>query len=178
MTVTTRDATSRDQDHLARALFAAWQWRHPWDEQAFQDHRRSGGPDSYLDDFGRRAGDAGIVAEEVTDAGPQFAGAAWYRFFAADDHRAGFVAEDVPELVLAVDHRMRGRGVGSRLLRQLVAVAGQRGIRGLSLHVSNENRAAAGLYRSLGFELLHRHDDRGAVMFRATVPAEDDVRTC
>lgn len=147
----------------------AWQWRHPWDERAFQNHLCSGSPDNYLDDFGRHAGDVGIIAEEITMSGPQFVGAAWYRFFAANDHRAGFVAEDVPELVLAVDRRMRGQGVGTCLLRQLIDAARTRGVRGLSLHVSKENQAAAGLYRSLGFEPLHSHDDRGSVMFTSTV---------
>lgn len=108
MSIELRPATSGDGVHIIRALFAAWQWRHPWDEMSFQQHLASKSPDSYVDDFGRRDGDAGVIAEDRTTSGRQFAGAAWYRFFTVDAHRAGFVAEDMLELVIAVEEGYRG----------------------------------------------------------------------
>lgn len=164
MNLRLRAASVDDQELIARALFAAWQWRHPWDEYAFQDHLHAGMPDSYVDDFGCRSGDAGIIAEELIGAAPVFAGAAWYRFFTAVDHRAGFVAEDVPELAIAVEPGARGRGVGKMLLRQLMAVAASQGVRSLSLHVSGENKVARALYESLGFEVLREDQDHAMVM--------------
>lgn len=159
-----RAATANDQPLIARALFAAWQWRQPWDEDAFNDHLKAGSPDSYVDDFGRRPGDGGVIAEELSGVAPVFAGAAWYRFFTDVDHRAGFVAEDVPELSIAVEPVVRGRGLGRTLLLALMDLAMSHNVRGLSLRVSGENTVARALYESLGFEVVCDHRDRGAVM--------------
>jgi ribosomal protein S18 acetylase RimI-like enzyme len=164
VTVELRSATAADQALLARALFVAWQWRRPWDEQAFQDHLRTGGPDTYVHDFGRRPGDGGVIAEVWDGAERRFAGAAWYRFFTADDHRPGFVAEDVPELVLAVMHQDRRAGVATMLMKQLITTAAAERIPALSLHVSGENAVAGALYRAFGFEVVRDHEGRGTVM--------------
>ncbi|HEY9293502.1 MAG TPA: N-acetyltransferase [Microlunatus sp.] len=164
MNLQLRPAKASDQPLIARALFAAWRWRRPWDEDTFQDHLRAGSPDSYVDDFGRRSGDGGIIAEEVSAEARTFAGAAWYRFFTNDDHRAGFVAEDIPELAVAVEPLARGRGLGRALLRELMDLATGHRIRALSLHVSTENTVARSLYQSLGFEVVQDHQDHGVVM--------------
>lgn len=170
MTIELRAATTGDQELITRALYAAWQWRHPWDEALFRDHLVAGSPDSYVDDFGLREGDAGVIAEERTATSMEFAGAAWYRFFPATQQRAGFVAEDVPELVIAVEARARRRGVGRRLLEELVELAATLGIDALSLHVSNENTSAAALYRSLGFAAIRDYEGRGTVMVKELKP--------
>lgn len=166
MSIELRAATNNDQSLIARALYAAWQWRHPWNEATFQDHLLARSPDSSVDDFGLREGDAGVIAEEKTVSGPQFAGAAWYRFFAAAERRAGFVAEDVPELVVAVDAKVRRRGIRRRLITELMGLAVTRGVHALSLHVSSENIAAAALYRSLGFKGFRDYEGRGMVMLK------------
>jgi ribosomal protein S18 acetylase RimI-like enzyme len=159
-----RRATTTDEDDLARALYAAWHWRDPWDEASFRRHRDLGATDSYVDGFGHRPGDAGLIAEAAGGPARYVAGAAWYRLFTTDDHRAGFVAEDIPELVLAVTERARGHGLGRRLAEGLVELALATGVRGLSLHVSDENIRAANLYRSLGFAVVGDHQGRGSVM--------------
>ena len=51
-----------------------------------------------------RHGDVGLVAEQD---GP--VGAAWYRTYTEADHGYGFVAEDVPELAIAVVASRRAR---------------------------------------------------------------------
>lgn len=142
-----RHATSADQEQISRAIYAAWRWRDPWDDQAYLEHRARGGADSYVDGFGQQPGDKGFLAVE----GRQVIGAAWYRLFTAENHREGFVAEDLPEIVIAVDEAMRGQGIGRVLISRLVAEADATGLRGMSLHVSADNVAAQRLYRSLGF---------------------------
>lgn len=166
MTIELRPATSDDQLLVARALYAAWQWRHPWDESSFADHQQSGGPDSYVDDFGVRPGDAGVIAEAVSDGGRRFAGAAWYRFFTDADHRAGYVGQDVPELVVAVQEAFRGAGVGRYLMTALIDTAAAAGIPAMSLHVSADNAVAAAMYRSLGFRPTGDFEGRGTVMVK------------
>ena len=62
-----------------------------------------------------RQGDYGLVAEQD---GP--VGAAWYRTYTEANHGYGFVAEDVPELSIAVIASRRHEGIGRRLLVDLI----------------------------------------------------------
>jgi len=61
------------------------------------------------------AGDYGLVAEQD---GP--VSAAWYRTYTVANHGYGFVAEDVPELSIAVIASRRHEGIGRRLLVDLI----------------------------------------------------------
>lgn len=95
----------------------------------------------YAEGWGR-PGDRGFLAE--ADGAP--AGAAWYRLM----HGYGWVADDIPELSIAVAPACRGRGLGTALLEALVAQTRQDGYRGLSLSVDPANPAVR-LYQRLGF---------------------------
>ena len=149
-----RAATAVDGSLLLRMIGLASQWRerHPEPERAT-------GPDTYVDGFGR-SGDLGVVAEtDGADGGAdgrvaRAVGAAWLRSFREPERRAGFVAEDVPELAMAVDPECRGAGVGRRLLERLLADAAAGGFRAVSLHVSAENARARALYESFGFRVV------------------------
>ena len=100
----------------------------------------------------QREGDLGLIAVDL--AGPSGLqipiGAAWLRRFAARNPGFGFVAEDVPELAMAVAPHQRGRGIGTGLLRSLAAKAREQGIDRISLSVEHGNPAKK-LYSSLGF---------------------------
>ncbi|RCS76728.1 GNAT family N-acetyltransferase [Brachybacterium alimentarium] len=160
-----RTATSDDGELLRRAVFAAWRWRSPWDEDAYTAYAAAGEPDSYVDGFGSRPTDAGVIA--VVGDGVRtesFLGAAWYRCFTEEAHRAAYVAEDVPEVVIAVEESTRGTGVGRLLLSRLIEVARQSGVKRLSLHVNRENIRAQRLYEQFGFAEVPLGDSRGAVM--------------
>ena len=92
-----------------------------------------------------RAGDYGLVAEDDEPVG-----AAWYRTYTEADHGYGFIAEDVPELSIAVIASRRHEGIGRRLLVDLVEASVAQGYRAISLSVA-ENNPARGLYESAGF---------------------------
>ena len=92
-----------------------------------------------------RYGDYGLVAEQD---GP--VGAAWYRTYTQAEHGYGFVAEDVPELSIAVIASRRQEGIGRRLLIDLVEASVAQGYRAVSLSVA-ENNPARRLYESAGF---------------------------
>jgi ribosomal protein S18 acetylase RimI-like enzyme len=77
-------------------------------------------------------------------------GAVWWRFFDADDAGYGFVAADIPEVTVGVLAAHRGRGAGSRMMRELVDLALTEGLSALSLSVQPDNFAAR-LYERLGF---------------------------
>jgi ribosomal protein S18 acetylase RimI-like enzyme len=55
---------------------------------------------------------------------------------------------------VVLDRELRGQGLGRRLLSELVAEAQALGYDGLWLETFSELRAAAAIYRSLGFELV------------------------
>jgi GNAT superfamily N-acetyltransferase len=140
------------QDHeLLRVLvFEAAYWRpdvpRPPREEALANPKLAG----YVEGFGR-SGDFGLVADEDADA----LGAAWWRYFGAEDPGYGFVDEATPEISVAVLPAHRGRGIGTALIRALEREARDRGIGRLSLSVERDNRAAA-LYERLGFHPLAR----------------------
>jgi ribosomal protein S18 acetylase RimI-like enzyme len=98
-----------------------------------------------------RQGDCGLVAEQDEPVG-----AAWYRTYTEADHGYGFVAEDVPELSIAVIAPRRHEGIGRRLLSVLIEASVAQGHRALSLSVA-ENNPARGLYESAGFVLVGTH---------------------
>jgi GNAT superfamily N-acetyltransferase len=96
-----------------------------------------------------RPGDLGVVAEAASVP----IGAAWLRFFPAEDPGYGFIGPDVPELTLGVVASWRGQGVGRSLLRAVEADARAAGIRRISLSVQRANRARS-LYLAEGFVVV------------------------
>jgi ribosomal protein S18 acetylase RimI-like enzyme len=101
----------------------------------------------YLEGWGR-AGDEAVVAFNRDE---QAIGAAWARLFSARQPGYGFVAPEVPELSVAVVPSMRGQGVGTALLKELMKRARAAGYKALSLSVDRANPALA-LYQRIGFQ--------------------------
>ena len=135
---------AEDFTFLATMLGESAVWRPdkptPTADQVLADRRYS----LYLEGWPRE-GDSGLVAEQD---GP--VGAAWYRTFTAASHGHGFVAEDVPELAIAVIASRRNEGIGRRLLADLIEVSVAHGYPAISLSVA-ANNPARGLYESNGF---------------------------
>jgi ribosomal protein S18 acetylase RimI-like enzyme len=139
-----RPATAADAPFLREMLWLAYNWR---DQTVAADHWPDpDGPRRYVESFGRD-GDAGVIAE----TGGELAGAAWYRLLPASDAGYGYVADDVPELTIAVAAGHRGRGVAAELLERLKATAAAEGFRALSLSVEPDNPALR-VYERAGFE--------------------------
>lgn len=53
----------------------------------------------------------------------------------------GYVADDIPEMSMAVSAARRGQGAGTRLLQGLITQAERDGYRGISLSVDPRNSA-------------------------------------
>ncbi len=98
----------------------------------------------YIDGW-PRAGDYALIA-----VGAAPLGAAWWRQLRADDAGYGYVADDTPEIVIAVRPDYRGRGIGRALLETLLVRAEGCGLPALSLSVDRDNPATH-LYERLGF---------------------------
>ena len=102
-----------------------------------------------LDGWGEK-GDTAIVAETSNQ---EKMGAAWYRYWTAENHSFGFVDESIPELGIAIIPEFRSKGAGNKLLKALIAEAKKQHVKALSLSVAKENRAVR-LYKENGFEIL------------------------
>ena len=139
-----RRAAAEDFTFLATMLGEAAVWRPdkptPSADQVLADRRYA----QYLVGWPRQ-GDYGLVAEQE---GP--VGAAWYRTFTEASHGHGFVAEEVPELAIAVIASRRHEGIGRQLLVDLIDASLAQGYSTLSLSVAEDN-PARGLYESAGF---------------------------
>jgi ribosomal protein S18 acetylase RimI-like enzyme len=92
--------------------------------------------------------DLGVVAVDDTR---ERVGAAWLRLLTGDAKGYGYVDDDTPELVLAVLPGHRGRGLGARMLRELLeAAAGSFSAVSLSVQIDNP---ALRLYERTGFRI-------------------------
>ncbi len=153
-----RDATADDGPLLRRATLRAMNWRTETFTDADLDRPEFA---HYFDGFDP-ARDRGVVA--VDGDGP--VGVAWARFLPEDDPGYGFVAADVPELTIAVDVRVRGRGVGGALLARLLDAGRAAGWPGISLSVEDGNTGARILYERAGFRTVGRNGDSDTLLVR------------
>jgi ribosomal protein S18 acetylase RimI-like enzyme len=121
----------------------------------------------YLEGFGRVGDDAQVAVEIAVEVAVEIAvdnavaatgaqtgsqpgsrriGAAWCRRMTASDPGYGFVDDETPELGTAVIAEWRGRGVGTRLIQDLMERNPA-----MSLSVDDEHDKAKRLYERLGF---------------------------
>ena len=106
-------------------------------------------------------GDFGLV--DLEGDAPRAVG--WLVLPSEEDPGYGFVDADVPELSLTTFPEYRGRGIGSGLLRDLIALASDRGLTGISLSVEDGN-AARRLYERAGFRVVGRNGDSDTMLLR------------
>jgi ribosomal protein S18 acetylase RimI-like enzyme len=149
---TIRVATSADQAFISEMQYEAFfvpPGAEPFPRSILDEPNIT----KYHRDFGSRPGDVGVVAT-TADGAPL--GAAWVRLVEG----YGFVDHDTPELGIAVVDRARGHGVGTALMRELLAVVPR-----CSLSVDARNPALR-VYERFGFREVRRDGDWSVVMLR------------
>lgn len=99
----------------------------------------------YVDGFGTRRDDHALAAE----VGGKVVGVVWARIM--EDY--GHIDDETPSLAIALYPDCRGQGIGTALLREMLALLKQCGYRRVSLSVQKANRAGR-LYRRVGFEAV------------------------
>ena len=104
----------------------------------------------YVRDFGSGEADICFLAE----ADGKAIGAVWTRIM--DDY--GHIESGVPSLAIALYSKYRGRGIGTSLMRAILAELRQRGYPKVSLSVQKANYAAR-MYRRLGFVTVRETDE-------------------
>ncbi|HEV7526910.1 MAG TPA: GNAT family N-acetyltransferase [Acidimicrobiia bacterium] len=108
----------------------------------------------YIADWGR-TGDVALCALDRRD---EPVGAVWLRRFDAGSPGYGYVADDIPELSIAVYPEFRGQRVGTLLMGSIIARAERDSTRAISLSVNRENPAKR-LYARNGFEVVAEQAD-------------------
>lgn len=149
-----RPATRADLPLLRRMLWAAAFWQEPSEANYAEGDLERHGLAFLLEEWGR-PGDTGVIAE--SEAGEPL-GVAWYRFWTEERHFYGYVSPEIPELGIAVTGHARGRGIGTRLMDELLRVAERSGQSAVSLSVVPENPALR-LYERFGFRKVGQSGD-------------------
>jgi len=102
----------------------------------------------YISNWGRQ-GDFGFIASINNSP----VGAAWARLFNEQNKGYGFVNAETPELSIAIKQSYRSKGIGNQLMKQMIALAKEKGYKQLSLSVDKRSRAVL-LYKKLNFEII------------------------
>lgn len=104
----------------------------------------------YYQDFGRKNGDICLVAE--TDN--KIVGAVWTRIVNDFAH----IDDNTPSLAIAVAKESRGKGIGTRLLNDMLTVLKVEGFLSVSLSVQKENYAVK-MYEKTGFDVVQNNGE-------------------
>lgn len=104
----------------------------------------------YYEDFGNGSADFCVAAE---DRG-RVVGAAWSRIM--DDY--GHIDDETPSLAMSVLKGYRDKGIGTRLLQELLFLLEKQGYMRVSLSVQKANYAA-GMYEKAGFVIAGENDE-------------------
>jgi ribosomal protein S18 acetylase RimI-like enzyme len=152
-----REATTDDAAALLDLLWHAYNWT--GEERVTRDHVRTDEHAArYLAGW-MRPGDFGVVALDDDTPGEPVLGAIWGRCLPSTAAGYGWVADDVPEVSMAVVPHARGRGIGSALLVACLDRARAAGRPAVSLSVEDGNAAARALYERHGFRPVGRTGD-------------------
>jgi ribosomal protein S18 acetylase RimI-like enzyme len=147
-TLVIRRSRPDDAQFLREMLFEAAHWRAATPRPSIEEALARPELAKVLEGWGR-PGDLAMVA---TDGQGVRIGAAWMRLWTRENHLAGFVDEQSPELGIGVRREFRRHGVGTALLLAVLGRARENGVSRVSLSVEIENVARL-LYERFGFQL-------------------------
>ncbi len=99
----------------------------------------------YISEFGTSKHDIAFVA----DIDGKIVGAVWVRIM--NDY--GHIDDNTPSFAMSVYKEYRGKGIGTALMKEILATLKERGYKQASLSVQKENFAAK-MYQKLGFQII------------------------
>lgn len=104
----------------------------------------------YVEHFGESKDDHGLVAE----VDGKIVGAVWVRIM--NDY--GHVDDETPSLAISLYKEYRGFGIGTAMLKEILALLKSHGYQQVSLSVQKANYAAK-LYLKVGFEVIRENEE-------------------
>lgn len=149
MTYTLRSIEASDEAFLWEMLFYAAHMHHEADKTV-ADAQQNPDLAKYVTNWGR-PGDLGFIAAAPDTGEP--VGAVWVRLYLGEDKAYSPTTDDTPELAMAVLPAYIGRGIGTRLLQQLIEAARPH-YPAVALNVRADNPAFR-LYQRLGFVVVN-----------------------
>ena len=104
----------------------------------------------YVEHFGESKDDRGLVAE----VGGKIVGAVWVRIM--NDY--GHINDETPSLAISLYKEYRGFGIGTALMKEMLAQLKEHGYKRVSLSVQKANYAVK-LYQKVGFEIVRDNEE-------------------
>ena len=104
----------------------------------------------YVRNFGHEPDDKCLVAE----CDGRIVGAVWTRIM----HDYGHISDDTPSLAISLYKEYRNKGIGTELLKRMIALLQNDGYSQVSLSVQKANYAV-GMYQKAGFKVLQETDE-------------------
>ncbi len=110
----------------------------------------------YVDRFGESKDDSGLVAE-VDD---KIVGAVWARIM--NDY--GHIDDKTPSLAISLYKEYRGFGIGTAMMKEILALLKSHGYNRVSLSVQKANYAAK-MYLKIGFEIIRENEEEYIMVY-------------
>lgn len=104
----------------------------------------------YVQRFGKSKDDWGLVAE----VDGKIVGAVWVRIM--NDY--GHIDDETPSLAISLYKEYRGFGIGTAMMKKILALLKSHGYSRVSLSVQKANYAAK-LYLKVGFEIIRENEE-------------------
>ena len=104
----------------------------------------------YTDGFGTKPGDNFLVAASEG----KIVGAVWTRIM----HDYGHVDDETPSFAISLYRDYRGKGIGTRLMKEMLDLLRDQGCKKASLAVQKANYAVK-MYQKTGFSIVHENDE-------------------
>ncbi len=110
----------------------------------------------YVDRFGESKDDWGLVAE----VDGKIVGAVWVRIM--NDY--GHIDDETPSLAISLYKEYRGFGIGTAMMKEILALLKSHGYSRVSLSVQKANYAVK-LYLKVGFEIVRENEEEYIMVY-------------
>lgn len=114
----------------------------------------------YISEFGTSKHDIALVA----DVNGEIVGAVWVRIM--NDY--GHIDDKTPSLAISLYKEYRGKGVGTALMKEMLATLKEHGYEQVSLSVQKANFAAK-MYQKLGFQIIEENEEEFLMLKKLSV---------
>ena len=110
----------------------------------------------YVAHFGESKDDLGLIAE----ADGKIVGAVWVRIM--NDY--GHIDTETPSLAISLYKEYRGFGIGTAMMKEMLALLKSHGYKHISLSVQKANYAAR-MYQKIGFEIVRENEEEYIMVY-------------